>query len=157
MGVSGRPSVHKHFDRKGLATVFNMAAWLFLVVVPFVVGSIGATIDENILGTELEPCCEECGYWRDGYCKTDASDTGTHVVCAKMTEKFLEFTKSKGNDLITPSPGNQFPGLKEGDSWCLCAVRWKEALEESEDVTPSRECRDPPPGLRGPVRGARAS
>ena len=65
------------------------------------------------------------GYYRDGYCRNLPDDSGTHVVCAKMTNEFLEFTKTKGNDLITPS--SSFPGLKEGDKWCLCALRWDEA------------------------------
>ena len=70
------------------------------------------------------------GYYRDGYCKNLPDDSGTHVVCAKMTDEFLEFTKSKGNDLITPS--SNFPGLKEGDKWCLCALRWDEANKENK-------------------------
>jgi len=69
------------------------------------------------------------GYYRDGYCSTGAGDTGIHVVCAQLTEEFLEFTKSRGNDLSTPVPLYDFPGLKPGDRWCLCAARWKEALD----------------------------
>jgi hypothetical protein len=65
------------------------------------------------------------GYDRDGYCKNNANDSGTHVVCAKLTDDFLKFTKSKGNNLITPREG--FPGLKSGQQWCLCGVRWEEA------------------------------
>ena len=68
------------------------------------------------------------GYFRDGFCRTDATDRGTHVVCARMTKEFLTFSKSKGNDLSTPMPIYQFPGLKPGDQWCLCALRWKEAM-----------------------------
>ena len=68
------------------------------------------------------------GYFRDGFCRTDASDSGTHVVCARMTEEFLTFTKSKGNDLSTPILAYKFPGLKPGDQWCLCALRWQEAM-----------------------------
>ena len=67
------------------------------------------------------------GYFRDGYCYTDASDVGTHVVCAQVTEQFLKFTKQQGNDLSTPSPQYRFPGLRPGDKWCLCALRWLEA------------------------------
>jgi uncharacterized protein (DUF2237 family) len=70
------------------------------------------------------------GYYRDGYCKNFPNDTGSHVVCAKMTNTFLQFTKSKGNDLITPSPEHNFPGLKEGQHWCVCANRWEEARKE---------------------------
>jgi uncharacterized protein (DUF2237 family) len=84
----------------------------------------------NVLGGPLENCCmaPKTGYYRDGFCKTDHNDQGKHVVCAKMTLEFLEFTKSKGNDLMTPAPHYNFPGLKPGDHWCLCALRWKEAL-----------------------------
>lgn len=85
----------------------------------------------NIFGEPLISCCNDplTGYFRDGYCKTDASDRGSHTVCAVMTEEFLTFSQSRGNDLITPRPEFQFPGLKPGDKWCLCALRWKEALE----------------------------
>jgi uncharacterized protein len=69
------------------------------------------------------------GYYRDGTCSTGAGDLGAHIVCAKMTEEFLAFTKSRGNDLSTPVPAFNFPGLKPGDCWCLCALRWKEALD----------------------------
>jgi hypothetical protein len=86
---------------------------------------------KNILGGELTPCStgseKTTGYYRDGYCSTGATDTGTHVVCARIDDTFLEFTKSKGNDLITPR--DSFPGLVAGDKWCLCALRWKEAYD----------------------------
>lgn len=74
-------------------------------------------------------CCKNplTGYYRDGYCRTDEQDEGRHVVCAVVTEAFLAFTLSQGNDLITPRPEFQFPGLKPGDRWCLCALRWREA------------------------------
>jgi uncharacterized protein (DUF2237 family) len=83
----------------------------------------------NILGTPLQLCCKSplTGFFRDGYCKTGSDDLGRHVVCARMTAEFLEFTRSKGNDLSTPLPAYNFPGLKPGDKWCLCALRWKEA------------------------------
>ena len=86
----------------------------------------------NIFGDEIEACCYDpmTGYFRDGFCNTDEHDYGSHVVCAVMTVDFLEFSKSKGNDLSTPRPEFNFPGLKEGDRWCLCALRWKEAWEE---------------------------
>ena len=75
---------------------------------------------KNILGTELKSCCTDpmTGYYRDGFCNTDQSDQGTHTVCAVITEAFLKFTKSKGNDLSTPKPQFNFPGLKPGDGWC---------------------------------------
>ena len=84
---------------------------------------------KNILGTELQSCCTDpiTGFFRDGYCRTNQMDLGTHVICAVVTDEFLEFTKSKGNDLSTPRPEYQFPGLTAGDGWCLCAMRWKEA------------------------------
>ena len=83
----------------------------------------------NVLGKPLVSCSMNplTGYFRNGYCSTGPSDTGTHVVCAVVTDKFLQFSKDQGNDLITPAPG--FPGLKAGNKWCLCAYRWKEAYE----------------------------
>ncbi|MGB3183924.1 MAG: DUF2237 domain-containing protein [Cyclobacteriaceae bacterium] len=83
----------------------------------------------NILGKRLELCCiaPMTGFYRDGTCHTGPEDGGTHVVCAVMTEEFLTYTKSRGNDLSTPMPAYDFPGLKPGDKWCLCVTRWKEA------------------------------
>jgi|TARA_B100001079_G_scaffold167506_1_gene143755 uncharacterized protein (DUF2237 family) len=88
---------------------------------------------KNVFGEEIETCCESpiTGFFRDGFCHTDGTDEGVHTVCVSMTEDFLEFSKSKGNDLSTPRPKFNFPGLKEGDSWCLCAERWVEAYEVS--------------------------
>lgn len=85
----------------------------------------------NVLGGKLETCCTSpiTGFYRDGKCNTGGGDMGAHVVCAQMTEEFLKYTKSRGNDLSTPVPGFNFPGLKPGDRWCLCASRWKEALD----------------------------
>ena len=84
----------------------------------------------NVLGTELVACSHEplTGYYRNGCCDTGEGDAGVHVVCAVMTEEFLEFSRQQGNDLITPLPQYGFPGLKAGDRWCLCVLRWKEAL-----------------------------
>lgn len=84
----------------------------------------------NVLGEKLEMCCNEpkTGFYRDGFCHTGPDDAGVHVVCAQMTDEFLAFTKSQGNDLSTPVPAFGFPGLNAGDRWCLCASRWKEAL-----------------------------
>lgn len=86
---------------------------------------------KNILGTALELCCSDpvTGFFRDGYCNTNALDMGTHVVCARVTDDFLKFSLTRGNDLITPRPDYQFPGLKAGDTWCLCVLRWKEAFD----------------------------
>lgn len=83
----------------------------------------------NILGTNLKPCCNDpaTGYFRDGFCRTIQEDSGTHVLCAVMTQEFLEYTKSRGNDLSTPIPYWNFPGLKVGSKWCLCISRWLEA------------------------------
>ncbi len=85
---------------------------------------------KNVLGTELKSCsCSPMtGWYRDGTCRTDLSDRGMHTVCAVMTEKFLTYSKAQGNDLSSPQMG--FPGLKEGDRWCLCAPRWKEAFDD---------------------------
>jgi uncharacterized protein (DUF2237 family) len=85
----------------------------------------------NVLGGKLQVCCTSpmTGFYRDGLCNTGAGDLGAHVVCAQVTAEFLEFTQSSGNDLSTPVPAFNFPGLKPGDRWCLCASRWKEALD----------------------------
>jgi uncharacterized protein (DUF2237 family) len=85
----------------------------------------------NVLGTPLQPCCTSplTGFYRDGYCRTGPDDTGLHTVCAIMTAEFLQFSRSRGNDLSTPVPEYHFPGLKPGDHWCLCVSRWAEALE----------------------------
>ncbi|MEG4204578.1 DUF2237 domain-containing protein [Microcoleus sp. Pol7_A1] len=85
----------------------------------------------NVLGGKLENCCTSpmTGYYRDGKCNTGGGDFGAHTVCAQLTEEFLQFTKSNGNDLSTPVPEFNFPGLKPGDCWCLCASRWKEAMD----------------------------
>ena len=83
----------------------------------------------NVLGTKLEPCCinPATGYFRDGYCRTVSQDNGTHILCAIMTDEFLAFTKSRGNDLSTPIPQWNFPGLVSGSKWCLCISRWLQA------------------------------
>jgi len=86
-------------------------------------------MEKNIFGEPLEICCTSprTGYFRDGLCRTVSQDTGTHTVCAVMTDEFLKFSASMGNDLITPMPYYQFPGLKAGDKWCLCVSRWIQA------------------------------
>tara|TARA_R110002111_G_scaffold261492_1_gene334507 strand:- start:19331 stop:19705 length:375 start_codon:yes stop_codon:yes gene_type:complete len=86
---------------------------------------------KNVLGTELEVCSMEpvTGFYRDGCCNTGGSDMGLHTVCMEATAEFLTFSKARGNDLSTPLPQYEFPGLKPGDRWCLCVERWKEALE----------------------------
>ncbi len=86
---------------------------------------------KNVFGDDLKECSVKplTGFFRDGCCNTDSGDLGLHVVCTEVTEQFLVFSKSKGNDLSTPNPDVEFPGLKPGDRWCLCADRWKEALD----------------------------
>lgn len=87
--------------------------------------------EKNVLGGTLQPCSYKplTGWFRDGCCRTDDRDQGSHLVCAVVTEAFLRFSRARGNDLSTPRPEFQFPGLKEGDRWCLCAARWREALD----------------------------
>jgi len=90
----------------------------------------------NVLGTTLQPCCTDVGgtgigtgFYRNGYCSTGEQDLGRHTVCVEVTDKFLAFSKAIGNDLSTPMPQYLFPGLKDGDIWCLCAQRWVQAYE----------------------------
>lgn len=103
----------------------------FFIVVTTSSAESENNMQKNIFGEPLQECCTNpmTGFFRDGYCRTNAQDLGSHTVCATMTKEFLEFTKSKGNDLSTPRPEFSFPGLKEGDRWCLCALRWKEAYD----------------------------
>ena len=86
---------------------------------------------KNVFGETIRICCENpiTGFFRDGFCHTDERDEGIHTVCVSVTKDFLEFSLSRGNDLSTPRPEFGFPGLKEGDSWCLCAERWVEVYE----------------------------
>jgi hypothetical protein len=90
----------------------------------------------NVLGTALVPCSFDpiTGFFRDGCCNTDDHDLGTYVICARVTDEFLRFSLTSGNDLVSPRPEYDFPGLKPGDHWCLCALRWKEAYDA--DVAP---------------------
>lgn len=85
----------------------------------------------NVLNKPLAACCTDpmTGFYRDGFCRTGPGDVDVHTVCAEMTAEFLAFSKSRGNDLTTPVPQYEFPGLKPGDRWCLCAARWKEAYD----------------------------
>ena len=87
-------------------------------------------IQKNVLGEKLESCSSDplTGWYRDGCCNTDKSDRGMHTVCAKLTDKFLEWSKNFGNDLITPHPEFNFPGLKNGDCWCVCASTFAESI-----------------------------
>ena len=90
----------------------------------------------NIYGKELESCCEnpKTGFFRNGMCDTCNEDFGVHTVCILATKEFLKFSMSAGNDLSTPHPEFEFPGLKPGDRWCLCALRWQEAY--NQDMAP---------------------
>lgn len=85
----------------------------------------------NVFGEPLEECSLSplTGFMRTGRCETGPDDLGSHTVCAKVTAEFLDYSRSRGNDLMTPLPALDFPGLKPGDRWCLCAARWQEALE----------------------------
>jgi len=85
----------------------------------------------NVLGGLLADCSHRplTGYFRDGTCRTGSDDRGVHVVCARVTEEFLAFSRDRGNDLVTPRPAWGFAGLRPGDRWCLCAARWKEAFD----------------------------
>ena len=91
-------------------------------------------IDEsiNVFGEPLRSCGDrpKTGFFRDGCCNTSASDLGSHTVCIEVTREFLEYSRFKGNDLSTPIPEYEFPGLKPGDRWCLCAARWLEAYQQ---------------------------
>jgi hypothetical protein len=86
---------------------------------------------KNVFGEPLADCSHAplTGFFRDGCCRTDPTDRGAHVVCARVTRQFLEFSRARGNDLTTPVPEASFPGLQPGDRWCLCAARWREALD----------------------------
>ena len=88
----------------------------------------------NIFGKELETCCDnpKTGFFRNGTCDTCHEDFGVHTVCILATEEFLTFSKAVGNDLSTPHPDFEFPGVKPGDRWCLCALRWQEAYEQGK-------------------------
>ncbi len=89
---------------------------------------------KNVLGSKLEVCSLQpmTGFYRNGCCETDENDMGLHTVCAEMTDEFLEFSKSVGNDLSTPRPEFDFRGLVQGDLWCLCASRWQQAFESGK-------------------------
>ena len=85
----------------------------------------------NVLGAPLKSCSVQpkTGWFRDGCCNTDENDRGSHTVCTQVTTEFLQFLRDKGNDLITPAPAHGFPGLRDGDRWCVCAASWRQAYE----------------------------
>jgi len=89
---------------------------------------------QNVFGDPIEPCCTSpiTGFYRDGFCRTGNDDRGMHTVCVEITWEFLEFSRLNGNDLMSPRPEFNFPGLKEGDHWCLCAARWLESYRANK-------------------------
>ena len=93
---------------------------------------------QNVFGEPIEMCCNDplTGFYRDGHCNTGPNDLGTHTVCALMTDEFLEYSAAAGNDLSTPRPEFNFPGLVAGNRWCLCAMRWKEAYDHDPKIAP---------------------
>lgn len=97
----------------------------------FIFSGIELIMPKNVLGTDLQPCSLDpvTGWFRDGCCRSGADDTGLHLLCAQVTDEFLRFSKARGNDLSTPHPEWEFPGLQSGNRWCLCIDRWKEARE----------------------------
>ena len=120
---------------KGLSVLVVITGVLFLALYLLHMATVSRNEgfenhDKNILENSMTMCSDiqgkVTGFYRDGYCSTGPTDTGTHVVCAVVDDAFLQFTKSRGNDLITPQSPS-FPGLVAGDSWCLCALRWMEA------------------------------
>jgi uncharacterized protein (DUF2237 family) len=112
--------------------VLSLLGILVFLLIPDV-----ALATKSVSGPSLSKCGDfpKTGYFRDGYCHTGPEDLGTHVACATVTQEFLDFTLKRGNDLITPHPESGFPGLKPGDRWCLCALRWLEA--DRAGVAPS--------------------
>jgi len=115
-----------------IVLLFFPCALLFFFIYKLIYELLDSNNDnKNVYNQNLEICGTNpmTGFYRDGYCNTGSDDLGTHTVCATMTDEFLNFTKSKSNDLSTPR--GSFPGLKSGDNWCLCALRWKQAHEQN--------------------------
>ena len=112
-----------------IRSFYQVSCWISLLANNMML--VMETQQFNIFDEPIEECCSNpiTGFFRDGFCHTDEMDRGLHIVCSLMTEDFLSFSKSRGNDLSTPRPEFSFPGLKAGDSWCVCAERWKEAYE----------------------------
>jgi uncharacterized protein len=117
---------------KRFSSLPNFAKLAIHLTMQSAMADTDSKFDRNVYGQPLVPCsfAPRTGYFRDGCCKTEANDHGRHVVCALMSAEFLRFSEARGNDLITPRPQYDFRGLKSGDRWCLCALRWKEALIE---------------------------
>ena len=110
---------------------FDVPIVIFLTILIISKVSMADKNQKNVLGDPIKICSVKpmTGFFRDGFCRTGDSDTGSHVVAAIIDQKFLDYTKSKGNDLETPQPQYNFLGLKPGDRWCVCATRWNEALK----------------------------
>ena len=110
---------------------FDVPIIIFLTILIISKVSMADKNQKNVLGDPIKICSVKpmTGFFRDGFCRTGDSDTGSHVVAAIIDQKFLDYTKSKGNDLETPQPQYNFSGLKPGDRWCVCATRWSEALK----------------------------
>lgn len=116
------PAPHRHVSRYRMATEDERPQ--------------AASAAANVLGTSLACCCDNVrasgigtGFYRNGYCSTGEADVGRHTVCVRVTDKFLEYSRAVGNDLSTPVPQYHFPGLRDGDLWCLCAERWVQAYQ----------------------------
>ncbi len=116
----------KYLNTAILICVLLGGVWVFKI-------SYGRSVKKNlnVYGQKLELCCTspKTGFYRDGFCQTGVEDYGTHIVCAQVTQEFLEYSKNQGNDLTQAIPNSSFPGLKDGDKWCLCVSRWVEAYE----------------------------
>jgi uncharacterized protein len=123
-------SIPRSWARKSRSISLMTKAWALIFLAPLLILGLSMSgASKNVLGGALQCCClsPKTGFYRDGFCQTGPMDTGSHTVCAVLTNDFLDFTKRRGNDLSTPRPEYNFPGLKEGDKWCLCAARWLEA------------------------------
>jgi uncharacterized protein len=130
------PAELKSLSSMRIVTTPGMAAMRKTVMLRDDAGKGGGrrSAPRNVLGDRLEDCSINpmTGFYRDGCCDTSREDVGSHSVCAVMTDAFLEFSKSRGNDLSTAVPEIGFPGLRPGDRWCLCAPRWQEAMEAGQ-------------------------
>lgn len=135
--VNSQTSLFSSMSKRTSRSMFFVASTLAATVLFAGVGSAISASDgdqtgpKNVLGQELDICSTDpmTGYFRQGRCETGPSDYGTHTVCAKVTKEFLEYTRQQGNDLVTPRPEYNFPGLTPGNGWCLCASRWREAMQ----------------------------
>ena len=134
IAYSGLPNAHSKFEVK--ASVCNAGSDLGNPTACLGISKTKKPAEmskhKNVFEKPLALCSKNpmAGFYRNGFCETGADDGGLHTVCSQVTKEFLEFTRSKGNDLSTPHPDYGFPGLKPGDRWCLCAARWKEAKDE---------------------------